>query len=196
MKIKNIFSVSLGLSATILMQLPVASQHRPSQTVYLNNFATALRTAGFLYGSYDRLPYCFGTSETLDGRTPIVVICPLATSKRNSPYTTSRNGPVSAIWMSILITGNSNKATTRYAVEKAGLVARIFARVRYNVTASSMGNVLKDEFYKTLNGINASEYTSNSGAICRFRRRNLTNVGTFETNVCAQTSSIQVTFWF
>ena len=196
MKLQNLVSGVIGLSATILMQSPVASQYQPNQTVYLNNFANALNKAGFLYGNYDKLPYCFGTSETIDGRTPIVVICPLATPKRDSPYTTDRNGSVSAIWMSILISSNSSRETTRYAVEKAGLVARVFANIRYNVTASSMGGVLEDEFNKTVNGVDAREYTNNSGALCRFRQRNLVNVGIFETRACAKTGSMQITFWF
>ena len=200
MKIKNSLAILIGFLATSLIQYPVFSQYRfskvPYQPVYLSSFTSAVNSLGFQYGNYSRLPYCFGTSETVNGITPVVVICPLATSSRDSGYTTNMNGGVSTIWISILITSNSSRTTTYNAVKKAGLVARVFANVRYNVTQDSMADVIVDEFDKTINNINTYEYRDDTGAYCRLRERKLLNVGDFETRACSTNKIINITFWF
>ena len=198
MKLKKILSFALGLSVAISIQLPVVSQYRPSKVIYLDNFTAALQQAGFIYGNYASLPYCFGSSETVNGITPIVVICPLVYRERITSYTTSNHGPVSAIWISIVVTGDSNKGSMSYAVQKAALVAMIYSNVRYNFESSLMGEILGDEFSKTLTGINVREYTSFLGDMCYTRRRKLKYVGDFETNICFQkeTASTQITFLF
>ncbi|MEL6988530.1 MAG: hypothetical protein AAGK97_11960 [Bacteroidota bacterium] len=178
------------------MQYPAKADYRPHQNVYLSDFNSSLRKVGLTYGGYSKLPYCFSTQEKIDGVVPIVVVCPMATGRRNSNYAVNRNDTVSAVWISMLIDTSASRELTRRAVSKAGLVARVFADVRYNVTQSSVGDVLGDETGRVMNREGAS-YVSSGGDSCNKRVRNLNNIGRFETSACfKRQGQAQVTIWF
>lgn len=200
MKVKSFLrsttNVFLAAATSLSLQYPAKANYKPYQTVYLSDFGKALRDSGFEYGGYSKFPYCFNTLETLNGYTPIVIVCPLATGKRDSNYSYGRNASVSAIWMSMLIDENASREMTRRALRKAGLVAKVFAYVRYNVTTSSAEDVLVDEVKRVI-GREGASYVNSSGSSCNKRTRTLTNIGTFETTACfGRQGTAQVTVWF
>lgn len=200
MKIKKLFqgavNFTIAAATTICIQYPAKADYQPYKTVYLQGFSKALRSAGFEYGGYGKFPYCFNTIERLDGTVPIVIVCPMETGKRNSNYAVRSNDTVSAIWMSVLVDETASRELNKRAMNKADLVAQVFARVRYNVTASSLDDVLEDEVMRVVEGDGAS-YVNSSGISCRRRVRNLTNIGTYETSVCFNRQGLsQLTIWF
>lgn len=200
MKIKNFLKGAVNLAVatatTLCMQYSAEADYRPHQNVYLDEFNSSLREVGFTYGGYSKLPYCFSSEEKIDGVVPIVIVCPLATGRRDSDYAVSRNDTVSAIWISMLLDTSASRELTKRAVSKAGLVARVFADVRYNVTQDSVGDVLSDEVGIVMSDQGTS-YVSSDGDSCNKRVRDLTNLGTFETNACFKSQGLaQVTIWF
>lgn len=202
MKIKNFLKGSLSLSiltvTSLFLNYPAKaqSQYRPHQNVYLDDFNSSLRKVGFTYGGYSKLPYCFSTEEKIDGEVPIVVVCPLETGSRNSDYAVSRTDTVSAIFISMLFDTSASRELTKRAFSKASLVARIFADVRYNVTQSSVGDILIDEIGIVIDN-QGTRYEDSSGNSCNKRAIDLTNIGTFETRACFKGEGLaQVTIWF
>lgn len=200
MKIKNLLKGAVNLAVatatTLCMQYPGKADYKPYQDVYLDEFNSSLREVGFTYGGYSKLPYCFSTEEKIDGTVPIVVVCPLKTGERDSNYAVSSDDTVSAVWISMLLDTSASETLTRRALNKAGLVARVFADVRYNVTQSSIGDVLSDEVGRVISYEGAS-YVSSDGNSCNRRVLDLTNIGTFETRACYKGQELaQVTIWF
>ena len=200
MKIKNLlkgaFNFTIAAATSLSLHSPVRADYRPHQNVYLDDFNSSLKKVGFTYGGYSKLPYCFSTEEKIDGVIPIVVVCPMATGRRNSDYAVSRDETVSAIWISMLLDTSASRELTRRAVSKASLVAVTFADVRYNVTQSSVGDVLGDEIGRVMDNQGAS-YVSSDGDSCNKRVRDLTNIGTFETRACFKSQGLaHVTIWF
>ncbi len=200
MKLKKFFQGAMNLTiaaaTSLSLQYPLKADYNPYQNVYLEEFGAGLREVGFAYGGYADLPYCFNTSEALDGTIPLVVVCPLKTGERDSNYAVSRHDTVSAIWISMLLDTSASETLTRRALNKAGLVAKVFADVRYNVTQSSIGDVLVDEVGRVISDEGAS-YVSSDGNSCNRRVLDLTNIGTFEATACLKSQGLkQVTLWF
>lgn len=200
MRIKNLLkgtvNTLVAAATTLSLQYPVTANYNPHQTVSLRGFSQALRDNGFAYGGYSQLPYCFNTRETLNGVTPVVVVCPLKNGRRDSDYSVGESASVSAIWVSMLLDGAASRELTRRALRKTGLVTKVFAHVRYNVTASSVCDVMTDEIQRAIKG-EGVKYKNSRGNSCYKRTRNLTNIGTFETRACFQGGGqTQVTVWF
>ena len=194
--IKNVLNLAVATTTSLSLQVPAKADYQPNQNVYLEGFGNALRQAGFEYGGYSKLPYCFNTTERIDGTVPIVVVCPLETGKRNSNYAVSGNDTVSAIWMSMLVDDTASQELNRRAADKADLVAAAFLKVRYNVTSSSFENIVQNEVVQIYDG-NGTSYVNSSGNSCRKKVSDLTYVGAVETTVCSESGGTkQVTIWF
>jgi len=194
--IKNAVSLTVAATATLSLQYPANADYNPQQNVYLEGFGKGLSKVGLNYGGYSNLPYCFNTSETLDGTVPIVVVCPMESGDPNGSYAVSLSDTVSSIWVSMLLDTSASQEMTGRALSKAGIVSKVFASARYDVTPSSVGDVLSDEVYRVLDG-EGSSYENSEGNSCIKRVRDLNSIGKFETEACYKgQGQAQVTVWF